>query len=61
MLLISSLLTATVAIMLGGIPAALYEHVTGQKESNVTALWIWLVGVAVISLPAIQAVFAVAF
>ena len=59
-LLLSSLLTATATIMLGGMPAALYERFAGQKESTKTSLWVWLAAVALLSLPAIQTVFAVA-
>lgn len=58
-LLVSSLLTATITIMLGGIPAALYERVAGLEESNTTSLWIWLCGVALLSLPAVQTVLSV--
>jgi hypothetical protein len=47
------LVGATLTIMIGGIPAALYERATGAQESSVTSMWIWLAGTAFVSLPAI--------
>jgi hypothetical protein len=47
------LVGATLTIMIGGIPAALYERATGAQESSVTSMWIWLAGTAFLSLPAI--------
>jgi hypothetical protein len=53
-LLFSSLMVSTATIILGGIPAAIYEHYAGLKEdSNVVSLWIWLAGTALLTLPAI--------
>jgi hypothetical protein len=52
-LLFSSLMVSTATIIIGGIPAAIYEHVTGQKEdSNVVSLWIWLACTGILTLPA---------
>jgi hypothetical protein len=52
-LLFSSLMVSTATIIVGGIPAAIYEHVTGQKEdSNVVSLWIWLACTGILTLPA---------
>ena len=47
------LLGATFTIMLAGIPAALYERVTGATESGSVSLWIWLACTALLSLPAV--------
>jgi hypothetical protein len=47
------LVGATLTIMFGGVPAALYERVTGSQESGVVSMWIWLAGTAFVSLPAI--------
>jgi len=47
------LVGATLTIMIGGIPAALYERATGAQESSATSMWIWLAGTAFVSLPAI--------
>jgi hypothetical protein len=52
-LLFSSLMVSTATIIIGGIPAAIYEHVTGQKEdSDVVSLWIWLACTGILTLPA---------
>jgi hypothetical protein len=49
----SSLLVSTATIIVGGIPAALYERYVGAKEdSTVASLWIWLAGTALLTLPA---------
>src|SRR5213593_4554538 len=53
-LLFTSLMVSTATIILGGIPAAIYERVTGAKEDSTEAsLWIWLAGTALLTLPAI--------
>jgi hypothetical protein len=48
---ISSLLVSTVTLMIGGVPAAIYERVTGRKSDFISGL-IWLIGVAVLTFPA---------
>jgi hypothetical protein len=59
-LLFSSLMVSTATIILGGIPAALYERFSGAKDdSTEVSLWIWLAGVAVLTLPALGNFFAV--
>ena len=53
-LMFSSLMVSTATIILGGIPAAIYEHFAGLKDdSSEVSLWIWLAGTALLSLPAI--------
>jgi hypothetical protein len=53
-LMFSSLMVSTATIILGGIPAALYERFAGAKEdSTEVSLWIWLAGTAILTLPAI--------
>ncbi|HEX2138772.1 MAG TPA: hypothetical protein VHG33_03560 [Woeseiaceae bacterium] len=53
-LLFSSLMVSTATIILAGIPAAIYERMTGSGEDSTEAsLWIWLAGTAILSLPAI--------
>jgi hypothetical protein len=50
----SSLMLSTGTVILGGIPAALYERFIGAKDdSTVISLWIWLAGTAILTLPAI--------
>jgi hypothetical protein len=53
-LMFSSLMVSTATIILGGIPAAIYERVVGARDdSTEVSLWIWLAGTALLSLPAI--------
>ena len=53
-LMFASLMASTATIILGGIPAALYERYAGLKDdSNEVSLWIWLAGTALLTLPAI--------
>jgi hypothetical protein len=50
----SSLMLSTATVILGGIPAALYERYIGAKDdSTIVSLWIWLAGTAILTLPAI--------
>ena len=51
-LMFASLMVSTATIILGGIPAAIYERVTGASESSDASLWIWLAGTALLTLPA---------
>ena len=53
------ILGSTFTVMLAGIPAALYERLTGSAESTATSLWIWLACTAVLSLPAVFSFLAV--
>ena len=53
-LLFSSLMVSTATIIIGGIPAALYERFAGVTEdSSEASLWIWLAATALLTLPAI--------
>lgn len=50
----SSLMVSTATIILGGIPAALYERYVGaQDDSTEASLWIWLAGTGILTIPAI--------
>ena len=50
----ASLMLSTATVILGGIPAAIYERFIGAKDdSTVISLWIWLAGTAILTLPAI--------
>jgi hypothetical protein len=50
----TSLMLSTATVILGGIPAALYERYVGAKEdSTVVSLWIWLAFTAILTQPAI--------
>jgi hypothetical protein len=53
-LMFASLMVSTATIILGGIPAAIYERVKGiEGDSTETSLWIWLAGTALLTLPAV--------
>ena len=53
-LMFASLMVSTATIILGGIPAAIYERFVGAKDdSTEVSLWIWLAGTAILTLPAI--------
>src|SRR5215216_1412234 len=52
-LMFASLMASTATIIVGGIPAALYERVTGAKDDSTdTSLWIWLAGTGLLTLSA---------
>lgn len=52
-LLFASLMVSTATIILGGIPAAIYERFTDAKETDTVSLWIWLAGTGILTIPAI--------
>jgi hypothetical protein len=53
-LMFSSLMVSTATLILGGIPAAIYERYIGAKDdSTEVSLWMWLAGTALLTLPAI--------
>jgi len=59
-LMFTSLMVSTATIILGGIPAAIYERVIGVKEDSTEAsMWIWLAGTALLTLPAIGDFFTI--
>ncbi len=59
-LMFASLMVSTATIILGGIPAALYERIVGASEDSTEAsLWIWLAATALLTLPAIGNFFTV--
>ncbi len=50
---LASLIAATATIMLAGVPAALFERITGRRETDTASYAIWLTAAVVISLPAL--------
>lgn len=44
---------ATLSVMLGGIPAALYERASGKTETDIVSMWLWLAGTGLLALPAV--------
>ncbi|GAB5388225.1 MAG: hypothetical protein Alpg2KO_11930 [Alphaproteobacteria bacterium] len=51
MLYITSLTISTATLLIGMLPAAIYERLTGAKESNVISMGIWLAATAVLVSP----------
>ena len=52
--LFASLMVSTATIILGGIPAAIYERFVGaEDDSTEAALWIWLAATGILTLPAV--------
>jgi hypothetical protein len=50
----ASLMLSTATIILGGIPAAIYERFAGiTGNSTPVSLWIWLAGTGILTIPAI--------
>ncbi len=53
-LMFASLMVSTATVILGGIPAALYERFVGANDdSTEVSLWIWLAGTGILTIPAI--------
>lgn len=52
-LFLSSLLVATFTLMIAGVPAAVYERLSGATESNFISMGIWLAGVLILTAPAV--------
>jgi hypothetical protein len=48
-----SLIVSTFTLMLGGVPAALYEKISGGGKSTAVSGLIWLVAVVLLTLPAL--------
>jgi hypothetical protein len=50
----SSILLASATLLFAGVPAALYERLVERNPEGTASMWIWLAGVAALSLPAAQ-------
>ncbi|MET4699906.1 hypothetical protein ABIE65_002943 [Constrictibacter sp. MBR-5] len=57
----ASLLAATAALVLAGVPAALFERVTGRRQTDAASAAVWLVSLGVISFPALRQAGALLF
>jgi hypothetical protein len=56
----ASMMLSTATIILGGIPAAIYERIQGVTDDSTEAsLWIWLAGTALLTIPAMGRFFQV--
>ena len=51
--LLSSLLVATFTLMIAGVPAAVYERMSGAGQSDFVSMGIWLLGVLILTAPAV--------
>ena len=55
-------MVSTATIILGGIPAAIYERYIGVKEDSImVSLWIWLAGTGFLTLSSMGAFLAPGF
>jgi hypothetical protein len=54
---LSSLILSTLTLMVAGVPAALFERLAGGGKSSFTSGLIWLVGMIVLTLPALPNIF----
>jgi hypothetical protein len=52
-LALCSLIVSTITLMIGGIPAALYERFAGEGRASTVSGFIWFAGVLLLTLPAI--------
>ena len=50
----ASLIAATAALILSGVPAALFERITGRRETDAASSAVWLATAVVIGFPAVQ-------
>ncbi len=53
-LYLAQILSSTLTLMLAGIPAALHERFSGARRTTFTSMGIWLLGTALLSLPALR-------
>jgi hypothetical protein len=49
----SSLLVSSATLLLGGVPAALYERLLDRSEVGLVSMYVWLAAVILLSLPAL--------
>ncbi|MGE0121182.1 MAG: hypothetical protein AB7S71_23665 [Dongiaceae bacterium] len=50
----ASLVVSFGTLLVAGIPAAVFERVTGRRSSDTTSMLVWLACAVVLSLPALQ-------
>jgi hypothetical protein len=51
--LLSSLIVSTLTLMIAGLPAALYERVTGAQETGAVSSAVWFAAALLLTLPAV--------
>lgn len=47
----TSLFISALTLVIGGVPAAIYERGRGLEQSTPTSLWIWLGGIGFLTIP----------
>jgi hypothetical protein len=52
-LMLCSLIVSTITLMIGGVPAALYERFACAGQASTVSGFIWLAGVLMLTLPAL--------
>lgn len=52
-LCVTSLVVSILAVIVAGVPAAIYERIAGARTSTTTSLLIWLAGTVLLAVPAI--------
>jgi len=57
----ASLLAATASLVIAGIPAALFERITGRRETDAASAAVWLASLGVVSFPAVRQIGTVVF
>jgi hypothetical protein len=53
LLYFTSLLVSLSALVIAGVPAALFERLTGRRQSDAVSLGIWCAGCALIAMPSL--------
>lgn len=53
MFYLTSLLLSAMTLVIGGVPAAIYERARSLRQSTPESLWIWLGGILLLTLPTI--------
>lgn len=51
---LASLIVAVGSVMVAGIPAAIYERVSGRQQSDSTSMAVWLGAIFLITLPSLM-------
>ncbi|MEW5727497.1 MAG: hypothetical protein AB1918_06700 [Pseudomonadota bacterium] len=47
----TSLIVSVSVMLISGVPAALYERLTGRADTDATAMLVWLAGAGLLTLP----------
>lgn len=55
----SAILTSFATLLLSGIPAAVFERLTGRQHTDEMSLYVWLASAVLLSVPALAVVHAV--